>query len=56
MAAYIMVSWPRELLIEFIPVLFCQSSQNGSFPKLMCWNGLPGKLIGTILRRSGIQG
>ena len=51
-----MVSWPRELLIEFIPMLFCQSSQNGSFPKLICWNGIPGKLIGTILRRSGVQG
>ena len=56
MAAYIMVSWPRELLIEFIPMLFCHSNQQGSFPKLMCWNGLPGKLIGTILRRSGVQG
>ena len=56
MAAYIMVSCPDEKLIEFSPMLFCHSSQNGSFPKLLCWNGLPGKLIGTILRRSGVQG
>ena len=51
-----MAPWPRELLIELIPMLFCHSNQNGYFPKLICWNGLPGKLIGTTLRRSGVQG